>query len=210
LQVIKLTFRVSLMRASSSKAFYDLASEHGGYFTTRDALRAGLSYRQLSYHVLSGELERVSHGVYRLVNYPAHQHGDMIAATLWAGPDSAISHESALAVYGLASAMPAIIRLTAPATFTGNRTGVRIHHANLRPDERRLWDDVPVTTVERSLIDMAQSGDISLLREAVSDSLARGLTTRLRLARAVARSANPMEIRRALGIRLPPVKEAAA
>ena len=61
--MIKLTFSVSLMSASTSKAFYDLASEHGGYFTTREALQAGLSYRQLSYHVLAGELERVSHGV---------------------------------------------------------------------------------------------------------------------------------------------------
>jgi predicted transcriptional regulator of viral defense system len=208
--MIKLTFNVSLMRTSASNAFYDLASEHGGYFTTREALQAGLSYRRLSYHVLSGELERVSHGVYRLVNYPAHRHGDMITATLWAGPDSAISHESALAVYGLASAMPAVIHLTAPSTFTGSRQGVRIHHAYLEPDERRLWDDVPVTTVERSLIDIAQGGDSSLLHDAVSDSLAQGLTTRLRLARAVARSAHPAEIRRALGIRLPAVKEAAA
>jgi hypothetical protein len=64
--------------------------------------------------------------------------------------------------------------------------------------------------VERSLVDIAQGGDSSLLRDAVSDSLAQGLTTRLRLARAVARSAHPAEIRRALGIRLPAVKEAAA
>ena len=25
------------------------------------------------------------HGVYRVVSYPPHSHGDMIAATLWAG-----------------------------------------------------------------------------------------------------------------------------
>jgi len=198
------------MSASTSRAFYDLASEHGGYFTTREALQSGLSYRQLSYHVLSGELERVSHGVYRLINYPAHRPADMITATLWAGPDSAISHESALAVYGLSSAMPAIVHLTAPSTFTGSRDGVRIHHADLKPDERRVWDDVPVTIVERSLIDVAQGGDSSLLRDAVSDSLAQGLTTRLRLATAVARSAHRAEIRRALGIRLPAVKKTAA
>jgi predicted transcriptional regulator of viral defense system len=134
----------------------------------------------------------------------------MITATLWAGPDSAISHESALAVYGLASAMPAIIHLTAPSTFTGSREAVRIHHADLTPDERRLWNDVRVTTVERSLIDVAQGGESSLLRNAVSDSVAQGLTTRLRLARAVARSAHPAAIRKALGIRLPAAKETSA
>jgi predicted transcriptional regulator of viral defense system len=45
------------------------------------------------------------------------------AVTLWAGPGSAISHESALAVYGLASAMPAAIHLTAPRSFQGRRAG---------------------------------------------------------------------------------------
>jgi hypothetical protein len=55
--MIKLTFCVSLMSASTSKAFYDLAFEHGGYFTTREALQGRLSYRRLSNHVLSGELD---------------------------------------------------------------------------------------------------------------------------------------------------------
>jgi predicted transcriptional regulator of viral defense system len=197
------------MRTSVSTSFYDLASEHGGYFTTREASRAGLSHRQLSYHVKSGVLERVGHGLYRLINYPTHPHGDMIATTLWAGPDSAISHESALAVYGLASAMPTVIHLTAPSTFTGSRKGVRIHHEDLKPDERRIWDDVPVTSIERTLVDLTNEGDVSLLREAVSESLTRGLTTRARLADTVVRSRNRTNVRRMLGIRLPPIKQPA-
>ena len=82
------------------------------------------------------------HGVYRVVSYPPHSHGD--AATLWAGDVSAISHESALVVYGLGSAMPSAIHLTVPRSFTGIRPGIRLHHQDLGPDERRLWDDVLV------------------------------------------------------------------
>jgi len=197
------------MSAQASRAFYDLATMHGGYFTTREASGAGLSYRQLSYHAASGDLERVMHGVYRLVNYPAHRHGDMIAATLWAGPDSAISHESALAVYELAAAMPPVIHLTAPRSFTGSRTGIRIHHDDLTPGERRMWDDVPVTTVERTLIDLTRSSDASLVREAARQSVERGLTTPARLAGAVDRRADRTPIRRALGIRLPVAREPA-
>jgi len=44
------------MRVTASRAFYELATKHGGYFTTREASQANLSYRQLSYHVASGEL----------------------------------------------------------------------------------------------------------------------------------------------------------
>ena len=163
--------------------------------------------RQLSYHGSSGELERVAHGVYRLVNYPEHPHGDMIVATLWAGPGSAISRESALAVYGLAAAMPQAIHLSAPKSFTGSRAGVRIHHEDLEPDEVRLWDDVPVTAIERTLTDLSRSADPSLLREATREFLEQGLTTRIRLARAVDRQPDRVHTRRMLGVKLPSLRE---
>jgi len=209
---MKLTTNVSFMQSTASRTsrvFYELAVRHGGYFTTGEASEAGISYRQLSYHVASGALERASHGVYRLIDYPVHPHGDMIAVTLWAGPDSAISHESALAVYGLASAMPAVIHLTARPSFRGHRDGVRIHRERLAPDELRLWDDVPVTTVERTLIDLTRSGDRALLHDAVGESLERGLTTRERLARAISRREDRTRICRDLGVRLPVVRGSA-
>lgn len=209
---MKLTTSVSFMQSATSRTsrvFYELAARHGGYFTTGEASQVGISYRQLSYHVASGALERASHGIYRLIDYPAHPHGDMIAATLWAGPDSAISHESALAVYGLASAMPTAIHLTAPPSFKGHRDAVRIHHEKLAPDERRLWDDVPVTTVERTLIDITRSGDRAFLHDAVRESLERGLTTRKRLARAISGREDRTRIRQDLGLRLPAVRESA-
>jgi predicted transcriptional regulator of viral defense system len=208
---MKLTVSASFMQAATPRAgrvFYQLAAEHGGYFTTAEASPAGISHRQLSYHAASGVLERVIHGVYRLMDYPAHPHGDMIAVTLWAGPGSAISHDSALAVYGLASAMPAAIHLTAPS-FQGRREGVRIHHEELGDHDRHRRDDLPVTTVERTLADITRSSDTSLLRDAVSHSLERGLTTRRRLARAITDRDDRARIRRDLGIRLPAVRESA-
>src|SRR5260370_18592070 len=135
------------------------------------------------------------HGVYRIVNYPAHRHGDMIAATLWAGPGSAISHDSAVAVYELASAMPVVIHLTAPGSFTGSRSGIQIHHEDSAPAERRLWDVVPVTTVERTPIDLARTGDASLVREAARESVERGLSTPARLATALNREPDRAQLR---------------
>ena len=208
--MMKLATNVSFMQAATARAsrvFYELATEHGGYFTTAEASRAGISHRKLSYHVAAGALERVIHGVYRLIDYPPPPHGDMIAVALWAGPGSAISHESALVVYGLASAMPPAIHLTVPPSFRGRREGVRIHHEELGHDDRRLWDDVPVTTVERTLIDITRSSGRSLVHDAVRESLERGLTTRNRLARAINGKEDRAGIRRDLGIRLPAAKE---
>jgi hypothetical protein len=62
-------------------------------------------------------------------------------------------------VYGLASAMPSAIHLTVPRSFTGTRPGIWLHHQDLGPAERWLWDDVPVTAVERTLVDLARAGE---------------------------------------------------
>jgi hypothetical protein len=56
----------------------------------------------LPIYTRAGDIERVAHGVYRLVCFPAHRFADLIATALWAGSDSAVSHESALAVYAQA------------------------------------------------------------------------------------------------------------
>jgi predicted transcriptional regulator of viral defense system len=105
--------------------------------------------------------------------------------------------------------MPAAIHLTAPRSFQGRRAGVRIRHEELADNDRRRWDEVPVTTVERTLVDITRSSDPSLLHEAVSESLERGLTTRRRLARAITDRDDRARIRRDLGIRLPAVRESA-
>jgi hypothetical protein len=36
------------------RVFYQLATEHGGYFITAEASRVGISHRQLSYYAASG------------------------------------------------------------------------------------------------------------------------------------------------------------
>lgn len=185
-----------------------MAERHGGYFTTAEALGASISNRVLTHFVGRGLLERVAHGFYRLLAYPSHAHGDLLVATLWAGPGSAVSHESALAVYDVAQAAPPVIHLTIPRPFRGRRPGVRIHVANLPTSATRVWDDVPVTSVERTLLDVAATSDPTLVRDAVHESLERGLTTRTRLTVALSEVTNGRtQIRRAWGVRLTPAPD---
>jgi predicted transcriptional regulator of viral defense system len=162
-----------------------LADGHGGYFTTAEAAEAGLSRRLLSHHATAGTLERVDHGVYRLRLYPSSRLEDLIVAALWAGPDAAISHESALVVHGLGEAMPAVVHVTVPRPFRGKRPGVVIHHRPLDEGDRVVVDAVPVTSVERTLADVAESSDPALVRAAAGEALDRGQTTRRRLERVV-------------------------
>lgn len=172
------------MRSTLEK-LADLADVHGGYFTTAEAAQAGLSRRLLSHHAAAGTLERVTHGIYRLRLYPAQRFEDLIVIALWAGPDAAVSHESALVVYGLGEAMPPRVHVTVPRPFRGRRPGVVVHRRPMDNSERVVVDAVPVTSVERTLADVAESSDPSLVRAAASEALDRGLTTRRRLDRAV-------------------------
>lgn len=163
------------------RVFADLTESQGGYFTAQQARQAGLSHRVLSYHTSIGDLERVAQGVYRWTPVPPHRFGDVIAAVLWAGGQAAGSHETALAVYGLAAAMPSAVHITTPRRFRGRRHGVTVHHAPLASSEIRLFDDVPVTTPVRTLIDVTRCSDPSLARQATAEALEQGLLTRRRL-----------------------------
>ena len=159
----------------------DLADSHGGYFTTAEAAAGGVSRRALSHHASTGTLERVEYGIYRLRRYPSQRLEDLVVVTLWVGRDSAISHESALVVHDLGDAMPAVTHVTVPRPFRGQRPGVIVHLEPLGPHERVVIDAVPVTTVDRTLLDVAASADPAMVRAVARAALARGLTTRRRL-----------------------------
>lgn len=181
----------------------ELAEDQGGFFTTAQATTVGISPRVLSYHAATGDLERAAHGVYRWVHFPDHRFGDVIAAAMWARPGTAASHETGLAVYGLAAAMPAAIHVTTPHRFRGRREGVVVHRAPLPAADVRRYDAVPVTTPTRTLIDVARSADPSLARQAVAEALDQGLVTRRRLASVVDADPEGDHLREVLGMTRP-------
>lgn len=188
------------MQDKGIDALYRVAEPQGGYLTTAQALEAGVSRRLLSHYAARGDLERVAYGIYRLHRFPVHRFGDLIAAALWAGPDGAVSHDSALAVYGLGSAMPAVIHVTVPRAFRGRRPGVVVHRAPLSSAEVTIRDDVPITKVERTLRDVAVAGDPSMARDAAREAIERGLTTRARLLETVDEHPDRDHVRNVFGL----------
>ncbi|MGH8896309.1 MAG: type IV toxin-antitoxin system AbiEi family antitoxin domain-containing protein [Egibacteraceae bacterium] len=167
---------------------YRLAERQVGYFTTAQANAEGVSDQLLRHHLQAGRIERAARGIYRLAHFPAQRYEDLVVVTLWTGQGSAVSHETALVVHGIGAAMPSRIHVTVPRPFRGVRAGVVVHHAALDERDRAVREDVPVTTVERTLVDISGRSDISLVRAAARDALERGLTTRRRLDRALERA----------------------
>src|SRR4051812_34829876 len=101
----------------SRNALYAIASIQGGYFTAKQAARAGYNYPHLAYHLRVGNFERADHGIYRLPTIPPSQNDDFIQLTLWSRnredrPQATISHASALFLHQLSDVLPASVHLT--------------------------------------------------------------------------------------------------
>ena len=165
------------------QALYQIAERQAGYFTARQANTVGLTRPLLSYMVKTGALQRIQHGIYRLTRFPEMPFADLFIAWLAVGPRAVISHASALAVYELSDGIPSANHLTVPRTTSRRHKGLRLHTNTLRSTEITQRAGLPLTTVPRTLADLAAGGlSEEQIRHAVHETIARGLVTRVALA----------------------------
>jgi len=168
----------SMEQRSPSARLYDIAEQQAGYFTAAQAKQSGFSQPQLTYHVRSGRLVRVKWGVYRLALFPSSSHEDLYVAWLEAGPKAVISHESALALYDLSDVLPGRIHLIIPRSASRRRVGLALHTSQLDPADVTTIAGLPVTSVSRTIVDVAVSGLADeLVIQAVHEALRKGLTS---------------------------------
>ena len=165
-------------RLPNHQQLYEIAEPQAGYFTSAQAQTAGFSRPLLAYQTRAGRFLHVAHGLYRLAQFPHAPYEDLFAAWLLAGPAAVISHESALAVYGLSDNLPSLTHLIVPRTASRRRAGVRLHTPRLQRDEIAQREGLPLTTVPRTLVDVAVGGLAEeLVVQSIQEALQRGLTT---------------------------------
>jgi predicted transcriptional regulator of viral defense system len=166
------------MQLDTYNKLYQIAEGQAGYFTTAQAAAVGVDRGRLARYAADGRLERVRRGVYRLVPFPRTPHEDLFIAWLETGPDSVISHDSALALYDLSDALPATIHVTVSGTASRRHRGLRLHTNRLSAQEITHYDSLPVTTVPRTIADVALEGLAEeLVGEAVREAIQHGLAT---------------------------------
>lgn len=86
-----------------------------------------------------------------------------------------------MVVYGLTDAMPAQIHVTTSHPFRGERPGVIVHVAPLSDEDRISREGVPVTTVARTIADIAERSGARMAIQAAAEAIDGGLVTRRRL-----------------------------
>jgi len=175
-----------MRRREWDATLYEIAESQLGYFTAAQARRAGVHQVRLAQLHATGDIERVSRGVYRLARYPVSPLGQYMEAALWPQvrrPDAhaVISHASALALYELSDVNPAKVHVTLPTTLRVRRTTPRhlvLHFADLAPEDVHQVEGVPVTTPERTIRDVhADHLGPALVRQAIQDGRRTGQLT---------------------------------
>lgn len=101
-----------------------------------------------------------------------------MAAVLSAGPDAVLSHRSAAALWGLLPPSSIPIEVTRPRRFR-SRSGLRAHCSAIGSDEVAKLDGIPVTSMSRTLFDLATVVNRHRLETAFNEVEVRGLTDRL-------------------------------
>ena len=166
------------MQLETYNKLYRIAEPQAGYFTTAQAAAAGVDRKRLARYAVAGRLERIRRSIYRLVPFPRSPHEDLFVAWLETGPDSVISHDSALALFELSDVLPAAIHVTVPPTASRRHPGLRLHTNQISPQEITHYDALPVTTVARTIADVTLDGLADeLVEQAVQEAVRNGLAT---------------------------------
>jgi predicted transcriptional regulator of viral defense system len=174
------------LKSNRRRTIYDLADSQRGYFTAAEAVAAGVPSAHLPDMLRRGVVERISRGVYRLVEYPRTPGAQYMEASLWPavhgeGRRGVISHESALAFYELSDVSPTQVQITVPTEYRIRRPVpryLRVHRADLDPSDIEWHEGLPVTTAARAIRDChaAHLGP-ALIRQAIEDGRRRGALT---------------------------------
>jgi predicted transcriptional regulator of viral defense system/very-short-patch-repair endonuclease len=172
-------------RLDPDRRVAELASRQHGIVTTRQLRDVGVSARMIARRTRTGGLVRLHRGVYRVGPVEAPRAREM-AAVLAVGAGACLSHRSAACLWGLlprrATGEEPQVLVTRLGVRQPTRGGFRVHYTRSLPDRDRTERfGIPVTTPERTLLDLAaQAGGVG------SETTNRRAVTRRDLERAVA------------------------
>lgn len=132
----------------------DLAGKQHGVVARWQLRALGVGRHAIAHRIDSGRLHRLHPGVYAVGHRSLSWRGRWMAAVLAGGEGAVLSHRSAAALWGLRAEAPRRAEITVPRSTRSSLSLIR-HCAKLPPDEMTSVDRIPVTTVSRTLFDLA-------------------------------------------------------
>jgi very-short-patch-repair endonuclease len=153
-----------------------MATGSHGVVTRAQLLKAGVSAEEIKGRLRSGGLLREHRGVYRVGHRAPTAEATYLAAVVAAGEGAVLSGLAAAHLHGLVKGSLPPAEVTAP---TQRRIeGVRVHRCrSLNAHDWARFRGIPVTTVPRTLVDIAPELPVEALARACHEAGVRYRTT---------------------------------
>ncbi|MEK6706528.1 MAG: hypothetical protein AABZ06_12155 [Bdellovibrionota bacterium] len=174
-----------------NNVIFEIANTQMGYFTSQQAVSAGIIRKNHSYHIKAGHWKREMRGIYRLKNYPISDFEELMAWYLWTKnrkdiPQGIFSHDTALDLYELSDINPSKIHITVPKTFqrfNAIPSEICLHKGELKESDIKGFHGMKITTPIRTIFDLVHEGKIGaeLVKQAVEQGLKRGLISKIQI-----------------------------
>jgi predicted transcriptional regulator of viral defense system len=147
-----------------------LAGRQWGVVSLAQLRAAGLSDDAVQRRVGAGRLHRLHHGVYAVGHTVLKREGRWLAAVLACGDGAVLSHRSAAAHWGLLQSEATRTDITTPRTRAGNAK-IRLHRSrSLIARDTTTHQGIPITSVPRTLLDLAATANPDRLERALAQA----------------------------------------
>jgi very-short-patch-repair endonuclease len=142
-----------------------LAGRQGGVVARWQLTAMGYGRGAIAHWIASGRLQRVHPEVYAYGHGHIVWRGRLVAAVLACGPEAVLSHRSAAAWWAILPSERAIVDVTSPGRH--RLIGIAAHRHQLDPRDRTEHEGVPITTIARTLLDLAEVAPTYRLAKAI-------------------------------------------
>lgn len=165
-----------------------LAARQHGVVASWQLFKLGYPHHRIAVLVANGWLHRLHRGVFAVGHTKLTVRGRWMAAVLACGPDAVLSHRSASALHDLQRIPSGKIDVTASSRRVHHDIRCHISRSLLQQDRTTL-DAIPVTSVERTLLDLGALYSHQRLRTTLEEAQRRDLLDSRRFDDLLARSA---------------------
>lgn len=160
----------------SDEAIYEIADGQRQLISRSEILEVGGSDGAIRWKLRKGSWRTVQPGVYQVDRREGDWESRLLAAVLAAGVGSSVSHRSAFRLWGLEGIETRMVELTVPYAHRPVPAGVTVHRTR-RPVTWVIRDGIPVTTVERTLLDCSAMLPRIVIGKALDSAIRKKLTT---------------------------------
>lgn len=163
------------MRMNHDRAAIALSTHQGGFLRREQAVELGMTHGQIAQRVKDGRWMAIGRYGYRLIDLA--EPTEMVRAAIAALPSAVVSHQAAAELHGIERLPRGIASVSVHTRTTHEFPGVIVHR-NQDLADWHITDvaNLPVTTVARTIADLAALLTRGHLGVVFDEAVAAGLT----------------------------------